>query len=554
MIEILKRLIDNLGYTLFITFMISQSNSFKKIIQKDKFRKKDLISLSLIFGGFGILGTYVGTEVGGALANVRIIGVMSGGLLCGPFVGTVAGFIAGIHRIISGVGNITAIPCGVATIISGVVSGLLYKKVNSKNNWIYGIIAGILMQSLEMIMILLVVNPFENASNIVKNIYIPMGVINAMGIAIVVLLIQNIFDEKDEIAAKQAKLALEIANKTLPYFREINNDSFEKICDIIKESIKADAVSITDKEHVLAHVGIGSEHYIKGCGIQTSSTETVIESGEILELTTSKEISCNNHKSPFKSAIIVPLKDGEDVIGALKIYYAREGEISFRSRSLAIGLSQMISTQLQISKLEKIKEMANKAEIKALQAQINPHFLFNALNTIVSFVRIEPNKARELIIDLSTYLRYNLEVGLNPVDIYKEIEQVKAYIEIEKARYGEKLKVNYDIDENLQIKIPSLIIQPIVENSIKHGILKQSNIGTVNISIKKIDYNNVKVIVEDDGIGIEEEIIKKIQQGQVNENKIGISNVDNRLKCLYGEGLNIERLDKGTRTTFIIHG
>src|SRR3712207_1288666 len=149
--------------------------------------------------------------------------------------------------------------------------------------------------------------------------------------------------------------------------------------------------------------------------------------------------SCPCENCPLKSAIIVPLRENEQVIGCLKIYYKQEDAITTRTKNLAIGLSQIISTQFEISKLEKLKEMANKAEIKALQAQINPHFLFNALNTIASFVRFNPSRARELIIDLATYLRYNLEVGDTPVDIHKELEQVKAYIQIEKARFGDKL-------------------------------------------------------------------------------------------------------------------
>ncbi|MCY6957532.1 sensor histidine kinase [Clostridium brassicae] len=553
MIEILKNLINNLGYIWFIAFIISQSRSFKKIIQKDKFKNKDLFILSVIFGCFGILGTYVGTEVNGAIANTRIIGVMAGGILCGPFVGALAGIIAGAHRFVVGAVTITTIPCTIATIISGIVSGVLYKKSNNKNRWVYGLIGGVIMESLEMLLIIIMSKPFSDAIMIVKSIYIPMGFTNAIGIAVLILLIQNIFEEKEQIAAKQAQLALEIANKTLPYFREINEESFIKICQIIKDSIKADAVSITNKEYVLAHVGIGSDHHVKGSKIQTGATEKVINQGCILEMTSAKEINCSYENCPLKSAIVAPLKYGKEVIGTLKIYYDTEGDIPFRNRNLAIGLSQIISTQLEISKIEKLKNMANKAEIKALQAQINPHFLFNALNTIVSFIRIDPNKARELILNLSTYLRYNLEIGDEPVDIYKEIEQVKAYIDIEKARYKDKLNVIYDIDEEIDIKIPSLIIQPIVENSVKHGILKENKKGTIKISINEIDKESARVTIEDDGVGIDENIINKVYQGNMKENKIGISNVNNRLKCLYGKGLKIERLDKGTRTTFIIH-
>lgn len=554
MIELIKNLSNNMGYVILIGFIVSRSNSFKKIIQKDKFKKRDLIILSCIFGGFGILGTYIGTEINGAIANTRIIGVMAGGILCGPFVGIISGLIAGIHRLLIDLGGVTSVPCAITTITTGLLSGVLYKKSknNNKEKWGYGLIGGILMESMEMILILLISKPFPVALDIVQDIYIPMGFTNAVGISILILLIQNIFEEKEEIAAKQAKIALEIANKTLPYFRDIENNSFDKICEIIKDSIDADAVAITDTKYVLAHVGLGSDHHMKGQEIQTEATEKVIKNGEILALTSGEQINCSHEYCSLKSAIVTPLKDGEEIIGTLKIYYSKEDAVSFRNKNLAIGLSQIISTQLEISKLGKLKEMATKAEIKALQTQINPHFLFNALNTIISFVRIDPNKARELIINLSTYLRYNLETGDNFVDIYRELEQVKAYVEVEKARFGDKLNVVYNIDEELDVKIPSLIIQPIVENSIKHGILIDGNKGTVKIDVKKIENSKVKIAIEDDGIGISEEVIQKVYENSMQENKIGISNVNNRLKYIYGKGLTIERLDKGTRITFVV--
>lgn len=552
MIELIKNLSNNMGYVILIAFIISQSNSFKKIIQKDKYKISDLIILSIIFGTFGILGTYIGTEVNGAIANTRIIGVIAGGVLCGPFVGIVSGVIAGLHRGFISIGSFTAIPCAISTIIAGVVSAGLYRFSNKDNKWIYGLIGGVIMQSVEMLLILIMSKPFPVALDIVKNIYVPMGFTNAIGISILILLVQNIFEEKEEIAAKQAQLALEIANKTLPYFRDFENDSMEKVCEIIKDSIKADAVAITDREHILAHVGLGSDHHCAGMKILTGATEKVINNGEIVQVNEGNEVECSHEGCPLKSGIVVPLKQGEDIIGALKIYYAKEDSISFRNKNLAIGLSQIISTQLEISKISNLKEMANKAEIKALQAQINPHFLFNALNTIVSFVRIDPYRARELIINLSTFLRYNLEAGDNLVDIHKELEQVKAYIEVEKARFGSKLNVLYNIDEDIDIKIPSLIIQPIVENSIKHGILQGSKNGTVKIEISKYSKDEVKISIQDDGVGIPDEIIKQVYEGTIKENKIGIANVNNRLKYLYGKGLQIERLPKGTKTTFIV--
>ncbi len=553
MVELLRNLTNNLGYVILIAFFVSRLGSFKKIVQKDKFKKKDLIVLSIIFGAFGILGTYTGTEVNGAIANTRIIGVMTGGILCGPFVGTMAGIIAGIHRLLVDIGGITSIPCTITTIISGIVAGLIYSKSSENNKWFYGLFGGLLIEILEMILILTMAHPFSSALTIVKSIYFPMSFANAIGIAILILIIQKILKEKEEIAAKQAQIALEIANKTLPYFREMNENSLEQICGIIRESINADAVSITNKENILAHVGVGADHHIKGQKIITEATKKVIKGGNLLSLTNANQIECPNLNCSLKSAIIAPLKEGDEVIGTLKIYYCTDNAISFRNINLAVGLSQIISTQLEISKLGELKNMANRAEIKALQSQINPHFLFNALNTIISFIRFNPNKARELIINLSTYLRYNLDIGENHVDIYKELEQVKAYVEIEKARFGEKLHVVYNIEDDLDVKIPSLIIQPIVENSIKHGILKGKGEGTVIIEVKKVSKDNIMITIEDDGIGISEDIIEKVYEDKMEENKIGISNVHNRLKYIYGEGLKIEALKSGTRISFNVN-
>jgi two-component system LytT family sensor kinase len=205
---------------------------------------------------------------------------------------------------------------------------------------------------------------------------------------------------------------------------------------------------------------------------------------------------------------------------------------------------------MEVSKIEQIKEMANKAEIKALQTQINPHFLFNALNAITSFIRINPDKARELIINLSNYLRFNIELNDEFIDIKKELKQVKDYIEIEKARFGNKLNIVYDID-NVNIKIPSLSIQPLVENAIVHGILKDKGAGTVNISVKE-EEENIRISIVDSGVGIDEEVIERVYTDNVPENKIGLYNVHLRLKLIYGQGLIIERLEKGTKIEFYI--
>ena len=207
----------------------------------------------------------------------------------------------------------------------------------------------------------------------------------------------------------------------------------------------------------------------------------------------------------------------------------------------------------QEKEIERLKTNIAKAELKALQAQINPHFLFNTLNAISILVRKDPQEATRVIFKLSHYLRYNLELKVGLIDLKEEIEQTKTYLEIEQVRFKDKLEIIYDIDEDIDVKIPSLIIQPIVENAIVHGILKSKEKGKLIISIKKYK-QNTNICIENKGIPIEERIIEEINNDQVEENKIGLYNVHCRLKYQYGQGLNITRLDDGTRVEFKVGG
>ncbi|MCI2000542.1 MAG: histidine kinase [Clostridia bacterium] len=545
---LLTSLMKNLGFIALIVVVLNQIPSFSKLMQKEKYTKKDIIILSLLFGVLGIYGTYNGTNIDGAIANTRVMAVIAGGLLCGPTVGIASGIIAGLHRLLLIPFGITSIPCAIATIISGFFSGLLYTKVKYKRKKAFtGFILVVLMGIFEIILILCISKPFETALNISKSIFIPMTCANGIGVAILILLIEDTIDQKDKIAASQAKLALEIANETLPYFKVNDSDSYEKICQIINKNIKSDAVAITNTTTILAHVGIGADHHFKGQKIQTKATKECLRTNKPIVLRNADDINCSVKNCPLKSGIIVPLKIGNDTIGTLKIYYATENRINERIKSLAVGISKFIFSQMELTKITELEEKARISEIKALQAQINPHFLFNALNTIASFVRTDPDRARDLIVNLSSYLRYNLKSNNNLVSIYKEMSQVMAYVEIEKARFGSRLKIEYDIDYNIDILIPSLIIQPIVENSIRHGILPSDKNGLVKITAHQKG-KELFISITDNGVGIKKEVIDNLSS--INNNHVGLKNVNNRLELLYGEGLKFKLLNPGTKISF----
>ncbi len=482
-------------------------------------------------------------EVEGSLINVRIIAVLSGGILFGPWVGICAGLISGIHRYAIDIDGYTSLPCLISSISAGLLATWIHLRSRKENFWWYGILAGMLCEGLTMLLIVWMLPQHDLAMQIVQVIAFPM-IAGTVSIGLIIKMVQSLDDKKDLLAARQAKLALDIANKTLPYFRQNNRDSLEQVCVVFRNEIGADAVAITDTEQVLAYVGIGGDCYKKTAAQPMSAmTGQVVSSGQFM-------MSNDLNDARFCSLLIIPIIENEAVTGCLKIYYQEKNQISHALHEMAVGLSNIISTQMAVSRIEDLKRMTAKAEMTALQSKINPHFLFNAMNAVSSLIRTRPDEARHLIANLADYLRYNLERSDQLIDIQEALEQVKIYIAIEQARFGPKLKVLFDVDA-VHIKIPCLLIQPLVENAILHGIQSRSGPGQVTISVKQRD-EMVKVSIVDTGKGICQSVIDKLMQEQMASHSIGLLNVHQRVRLLYGEGLHIRRLQPGTEVSFTI--
>lgn len=531
---------------------------FQKILTKKEITKKDKIILTFIFGFMGILGTYTGVEINGAIVNARVIGVFVGGLIGGRIVGISSGFLAGIHRYIIDPTGFSSLACAISTIFSGFFSAYLKKYFDKSNKKVlFALLSGMLTEIIQMMIILLVASPYEEAVNLVRIIGLPMIIANGLGIAAFLFIIEKFIEEIEREAAYQANSALKIANETINYFRQgYNREIAEKVARIIKAELNIDGVSLTDTEKILAHVGIGDDHHKYGEPLQTQITKDVIERGNYKLSNTKEEIDCAHKDCLLKSAIIVPIVIGDNVIGTLKLYKVRENAITEIEKEIAIGLANIFSTQIAVSKVEIQKELLTKSELKMLQAQINPHFLFNAINTISSLIRVDQDKARNLLIHLGHYFRNNLNSKYDDITIQEEINNINSYMEIEKARFGEKLNIIYDIPEDLECELPPLIIQPIAENAVKHGVLNNLNGGNVKISARSINNENMtEITVSDDGIGISEKKLKEILSNDNSRDSIGIINVNNRLINKYGEkyGLIIDsKVNQGTNVTFNI--
>ena len=551
-IQFISHLISNIGCSAIIAFFFIRIDKANIIIKSNAKTKKDIIALSFFFSLLSISGTYIGLNFNGAILNTRNVGVIAGGILGGPYVAIITGLVAGIHRAFVNLGRETAIPCAIATITGGFLTAYVHRFIKSKDKIFFGFFLACVVENLSMGLILIILKDKILAQNIVANFYVPMVFMNSIGSSVLILLVEDIIQKSELIAGRQAKLALEIANKTLPHFRETENLS--EVCKIIAEDLGAKATVITNKKEIIAGFSFDKDE-IKKADIKSNNTRKVLKTGETMLVIKEDDEIIEDFLdiSPhIKSCIILPLKEKNDISGTLKIFFDTAEKITDKNRYLMIGLSHLISTQMEISKVENLISLLKYSELKALQSQINPHFLFNVLNTMTSLIRTNPEKAREVTIDLSNYLRYNLDNNLKSVELIKELNQIDTYIKIEKARFGEKLNIIYDVDESLyNFQIPSLIIQPLVENSIKHGILKKRDKGFVKIIVKKID-KDIEVAIEDDGVGIEQAVIDNLDK-KIEEN-IGLKNVHQRLKLLYGEGLNITKLEQGTRIKFKILG
>lgn len=554
LLKLITGLFNQLGIIVLAAIIISKFSIFQNYILKEKLNWIEKTFFILLFGSVGIIGTYWGIPVHDAIANSRTIGVVVAGLLGGPVVGTGAGLIAGIHRMLIPSAKFTAIACGISTIIGGLFGGVAKKYIDEKQDrWMWGILIAAVVEILQMGLILLIAKPFEEALELVQLIFIPMTFINSFGVGIFLMIIRQIYDDHEKAGALKAQLALKIASETLPILRKgLNEQSAQKAAKIIYEATQVAAVSITNHENILAHIGLGDDHHVARRPICTKLTKKALKEQRYIIAQEKEDIECPNPKCQLKAVIVVPLTIGSTPIGALKLYKNKENSITSSDVELARGLGQLFSTQLELSRIDYQNQLLNKAELKALQAQIQPHFLFNALNTIISFCRTDPAKARELLLKLSYYLRTRFKNTDDFIPLEQEINYIKAYLSIEEARFSDRLKVIYDIDSNIECKVPPLLLQPIVENSLKHGLFSKKKGGTVKIIVRQ-EESSIFMQVRDNGVGIDPARIPCLLDDSNKCQGIGITNVNNRLKSIYGTQLEINSdKEQGTVVTFRI--
>lgn len=333
---------------------------------------------------------------------------------------------------------------------------------------------------------------------------------------------------------------LRIANETLPVLRRgLNEDTAKKTAEIIQKISEMAAVAITDREKVLAFVGVGCEKHQPGERILTEATRQVIATGQMKIVPDTNALNCSRYDScecPLGSAVIVPLKNRDEVVGALKLYSTSHGHPPRHIVRLATGIAQLLSMQMELAELDRQAQLVTQARLEALHAQINPHFFFNTINTIVMYSRTDPEKTRQLLINLAELFRKTLKRPGPFITFKEELECIETYFALEEARFGNKIRLVKNIDESLlHYEIPVLSIQPLVENAVRHGLSPKLGPGTVTISAE-LKGRELRITVSDDGVGIPAYRLQEIlKPGVGSGNGVGLSNVNERFKSLYGE-------------------
>lgn len=550
---------ERVGFVIICAFLLVNIPAFRRCLFAQSVTAK--LQLIVIFSLFAIMANITGIEIDPSnelhnkvllmavshdysVVNARILAVTTAGIIGGPWVGGSVGLIAGLHRAFQAGFASEAWFYIPSSLLIGLLSGYLYKDKNSSftvmTPW-RSFVVGLSMESIQMIFVFLF---SPTGWTLVRYIAIPMILISSLGTSAFISIITMYLRQEEETRATQTHSVLKLTNQTLPYFRNgLNFKSAEQVVRIIKKYTNFDAISITDRNTILAHIGAGSDHHISGKTMVTTLSETVIHSGQVKVARNAEEIGCSYPNCPLQAAIVVPLRVSDTVAGTLKMYYTDSWKLTPVEIQLATGLGEIFANQIALGHAEMQAKLVRDAEIKSLQAQVNPHFFFNAINTISAMMRRDSEKARQLLLQLSTYFRANL-IGARETQITlaQERQHVNAYLSLEMTRFPNKYHVELNTSVSDDVLLPPFTIQVLVENALKHAFGKWKTGNNVVVNVYSQD-DRLIITVRDNGCGISPELIKKLGHQAVpsaHGSGTALHNLNQRLVGLYDEQSHLQ--------------
>ena len=536
-LALIGSLMQQMCVYLVIAYLLSKTPLFAPLMQVTV-RLPDRLVCYLVFSAFCIMGTYLGFQIEGAIANTRAIGAVLGGILGGPLVGFAVGLTGGLHRY--SLGGFTDSACAVSTTLEGLIGGGLHfylLKSHRADRLLSPLIAlgaTLVAEMSQMVVILLMARPFDDAARLVAHIALPMIVTNSLGAALFMRLILDRRETLEKYSIAFSAKALRIAERSVGVLMQgFNEHNCTRMASIIREETGVGAVAITDCEKLLGFVGIGADHHLPGTPISSPHTFYAIAHNEVVYADGATIVyQCSvSRDCKLGSSLVIPLRgEGNHVFGTIKLYEPKSKFFSSLNRTLGEGIARLLSNQVLAGTIEEQKRLLVQAEIKLLQAQINPHFLFNALNTLAAVIRRDPEAARRIVHYLSTFFRKSLKRTSDESTLKDEIEHVDAYLRIELARFAGRLDVEFAVAEDLlPLHLPTFSLQPIVENAIKYGISQMLDPGKITISAQR--QGAMLTIVVEDSAGL--------YKPQPDGDGLGMNLVDRRIKIRYGAAYGI---------------
>ena len=313
----------------------------------------------------------------------------------------------------------------------------------------------------------------------------------------------------------------------------------------LRAMLGTQAIALCDKDSTLAWDGTGT-HHRDHVGQHASE---VLTSGRTVVLD-AKDVACGDPTCPIRNAILAPVVSEEHVVAVLAAYGPNASAGLVRATE---EVAWWVSTQVELAELGRQRSRAMEAELRALRAQISPHFIYNSLAAIASFVRTDPDRARDLLLEFADFTRYAFRRGGAFTTLAEELGNIEHYLALEQARFGDRLQVSLLVaPEVLSVAVPYLAIQPLVENAVHHGLESKEGVGHVSLTASD-QGSEAEIVVEDDGIGSDPDVVRAVLAGRSPQDSVGLGNVDARLRQVYGDdhGLVVETaLGAGTKVTF----
>jgi two-component system LytT family sensor kinase len=325
------------------------------------------------------------------------------------------------------------------------------------------------------------------------------------------------------------------ASLASPALREgLTERSAQRSAKHLRSLLAAPAVALTDRDRLLAWDG-GDQHHAEAA---VDLAREVVDSGST-QVTGRDRVICEDPGCPLRQAIVTPLTVDERVIGTFQAWvpYASAGLVRATEE-----VADWVSGQLELAELDASRTRLMEAEVRALRAQISPHFIYNSLTAIASFVRTDPERARELLVEFADFTRYSFRRHGEYTTLSEELRSIERYLVLEKARFGDRLDVTLRVaPEVLPVTVPFLCLQPLVENAVRHGLEGKDGPGRVTIVAEDNDWEAV-ISIEDDGVGEDPERVRRALAGDSSLDSVGLGNVDARLRSTYGDdyGLVVE--------------